>query len=393
MSDPVRVLVTSTPGLGHVQSLLPLSTALRDAGHEVLWATAPQAHQLVADRGFAVTAAGMSVADRRAAFEPRMPEVMALAPRDRRALLFSGFFADVAAPAMRLDLESVIDDFAPDLIVHEMGELAAAPMAIARGLPHVTVAFSGTLPDPAIPALLQSLSDVWAAAGATAPTWPRVLGDLYLHPFPPALGWVPDLDVVRPTRPGAGRTSASSPSGDAPAWLSSFGRDRPGVYLTAGTEASAMQAPWNAALAALGALPVDVVATIGPFVDPATFNSVPPNVRVERFVPHGPVLERASVVASHAGAGTLLAAAGFGLPQLLFPFAADQWENADALVGAGAGLICELQQRSVSDLTDAFVRLLDDTTIRQAAQRLAAEIGDMPTAADHVAEIARLAHR
>ena len=152
-----------------------------------------------------------------------------------------------------------------------------------------------------------------------------------------------------------------------------------------------MQAPWNAAFAALGAMPVDVVATIGSFVDPATFHSVPPNVRVERFVPHGPVLERASIVASHAGAGTLLAAAAFGLPQLLLPLAADQWENADALADAGAGLICEIDQRSVSDLSGAFVRLLDDTTIRQAAERLAVEINEMPAAADRVPEIARLA--
>jgi UDP:flavonoid glycosyltransferase YjiC (YdhE family) len=383
------VLVTSTPGIGHLQSVMPLARALRDAGHEVLWATAPQSCDEVSERGFAVAPAGMNVADRQAAFAPRMPEVMALAPRDRRALLFSGFFAQAAAPAMRGDLAPIIDEFRPDLIVHETAELAAAPMAIARGLPHISVAFSGALPDSAIPLLIDSLSDLWSVEGAGVPTWERIVGDLYLHPFAPAMGSAPQFDVVRPTRPEPVQRTTDAP----PPWLASFGRDRPGIYLTAGTEAPSTQAPWNEAFAALGSLPVDVVATIGPFVDPTTFDAVPPNVHVERFVHHGAVLERASIVASHAGAGTLLASATMGLPQLLCPVFADQWQNADALANAGAGIVCELDARSTPQLTDAIIRLLDDVTLRDGAARLAAEFSAMPTVADHLAEITRLADR
>jgi UDP:flavonoid glycosyltransferase YjiC (YdhE family) len=237
--------------------------------------------------------------------------------------------------------------------------------------------------------LLHSLAPLWAAEGAGAPTLQAIAGDLYLHPFPPSLGGAPEIDGVRPVRPQSTRPSAD----DLPPWLVSFGRDRPGVYLTAGTEALAPQAPWAEALAALGSMPVDVVVTLGPFVDPASFGPIPPNVHVERFVPHGAVLERASLVASHGGAGTLLASASLGLPQLLFPLGADQWENADAIAAAGAGIVCEPEARSSSQLAEAIDRLLHDSAVLAAAQRLATEIRAMPTAADHVAEITLLTDR
>ena len=77
----------------------------------------------------------MSPADRRAALSPRQPEVTAQPPRARRGLLFSIMFAESAAPAMRLDLARVLEEFRPDVVIHEAGELAAAPLARARDIP------------------------------------------------------------------------------------------------------------------------------------------------------------------------------------------------------------------------------------------------------------------
>src|SRR4051812_10331036 len=120
----MRVLATCTPGAGHINALAPLLAALQAAGHDVLVVTAHESVDYVARAGFAVRAGGIGVVERRSAFEPRLPEVMALPPRERRGLFFSGFFADIAAPAMRRDLQPVLDEFAPDVVVHEVGELA-----------------------------------------------------------------------------------------------------------------------------------------------------------------------------------------------------------------------------------------------------------------------------
>jgi UDP:flavonoid glycosyltransferase YjiC (YdhE family) len=117
--------------------------------------------------------------------------------------------------------------------------------------------------------------------------------------------------------------------------VASLGVDRPFVYVTAGTEPPSVTFPWRELFAVLGAIDVDAVATIGPHVDPATFGAVPPNIRVERFVPQGDLLGRASAVVSHGGAGSVLGTAAHGRPQLVVPLFADQWENGVAIDEAG----------------------------------------------------------
>ena len=383
----MRILVTSTPGTGHIHSLAPLALALRQAGHEVRWATAQESCARLADYGFTPVAAGMGVAERNAAMAPSMPEIMALAPRLRRGRLFSGFFAHIAGPRMRADLDAVFDSFDPDLVVHETSELAAAPMASARGLPHVTVAFSGMLPDETAALLLQAVTPMWEAEELGAPTIADLFGDLYLHPFPPSFGQRPDLSALQQLRP---ETFIADPDAEAPVWMEEFGTERPGLYLTFGTEPAATQAPWRAVLDAIAEQDVDCIATIGSHLDPDALGPIPANVDVVPFVPHHLVLDRASIVVSHGGAGTLLAAAGRGLPQLVVPLMADQWQNADAIAASGAGIVAEAERRSAGDLAEYLDRLLDDTSVRDAAIRVASEIASMPAATEHVGVIESL---
>jgi hypothetical protein len=89
-------------------------------------------------------------------------------------------------------------------------------------------------------------------------------------------------------------------------------------------------------LAALDSLDVDAIATTGTQVDPSEIGPAPANVRVERYVPQSFILDRVSALVSHARAGSMLAGASRGLPQLCLPMGADMWENADALAGSGA---------------------------------------------------------
>jgi len=382
----MRILVTSTPGMGHLSCLLPLASALRDAGHDVLFVTTKESCHLVSGFGFAVEPGGLAPARRRAALEPRLPEVMALPPRRRRGMLFSIMFAEAAAPAMRVDLAPVMDHFAPDVVVHETGELAAAPLAEARGIPSVTVAFSGVVPEWSHDMVLASLGPLFAAEGLPPPTFQDVCGDLYLHPFPPSFDQAPAVRGVHPMRP----TAAWGGTDAAPAWLSRLGVDRPLVYMTSGTEPAGTGAPWSAAIEALGGLDVDAVATIGPHLDESGLGPIPPNVRVERFIPQQFLLDRAAVVMSHAGAGSLLGATSAGVPQLLNPIWADQWENADAASGAGVAVTCEADHRSQADIATALRRLLDEREFQDAASRVAGEVAGMPAPADHVATIEAL---
>ena len=83
---------------------------------------------------------------------------------------------------------------------------------------------------------------------------------------------------------------------------------------------------------------LDVIATAGamdPVTVPRPDGPRAGRIRVERFVPQGAVLERAALVASHGGAGTVIAAGAVGVPQLMIPLGADQFDNARAFALQG----------------------------------------------------------
>src|SRR5262249_15248697 len=66
-------------------------------------------------------------------------------------------------------------------------------------------------------------------------------------------------------------------------------------------------------VAAVSELPVRALITVGPALDAKQFPSTA-NVNVQRFVPHSLVLPVASLVVTHAGHGTVMAALLHGVP-------------------------------------------------------------------------------
>ncbi|MEJ7722188.1 MAG: glycosyltransferase [Ilumatobacteraceae bacterium] len=382
----LRVLCTSTGGAGHVHALAPVALAVRDRGHDVHWAIADDGGDTVAAMGFERSAAGLTTSGRREAAAADLPGIMQLPMAERRGPLFAAVFARAAGPVMQRDLTPVFDRVRPDVVLREMAELAAAPMAAAREIPLVTVAFSGVLPERARRGALHALRPLWHAEGLDDPSWPDVYGQLYLHPFPSSFGQRPDSPAVRPLRPGG-----AASSGDPPDWLGAVGVDRRCVYVTSGTERPSTTFPWREVFSAVRGLEVDAVATIGPHVDTANLGDVPSNVRVERFVPQADLLGRVTAVISHGGAGTVLGAAARGRPQLVVPLFADQWENGIAVRDAGCGVLVRPDRRSVEDLEGSLRTLLDGTSHRDAAARVADEVAAMSSASELVSEIEALA--
>ena len=59
----VRILFTSTPGYGHVLPMLPLARAGCSSGHQVRWATGPDACRVVRAAGIDATEAGLTDAE------------------------------------------------------------------------------------------------------------------------------------------------------------------------------------------------------------------------------------------------------------------------------------------------------------------------------------------
>ena len=376
----MRVLVTSTPGAGHIHPLVPLAAELMTAGHDVVWATAAESCSRVERYGFAAVAAGMSGDERRRLFVARVPDLSVLPVRERRKEVLPVLFGGIAAPKMRDDLAGIVDDLEPDVIVHDLLEFAAAPVAAARGIPHATLSFGGALPPGVLAAAAASVAEVWTAEGLMASDSAGLFDHLYLHPLPARLGGTLASSVVHSVRP---MHFDGATGNDSPDWISSFGRDRPGVYVTFGTEVARL-APWSEILDALETTDVDAVVTLGSDIQAGDLGAVPANVRVEQYVPQTFVLDRATMVVSHAGSGTLFAAAARGLPQLCVPISADQWENADALTRTGAGLTIELDARDTESIRNALTRLLHDRAHANAARALADDFAALPHPREHV---------
>lgn len=136
---------------------------------------------------------------------------------------------------------------------------------------------------------------------------------------------------------------------------------------------------------------VRVVVTVGPEGDPAAFGLLPDNVSVHRYVPQTELLPRCSLVVSHAGSGTFLAALDHGLPQLCLPQAADQFGNAQQCAAAGAGLQLRPGGVTRESVREAAAQLLNDERFRMGAQRIRTELASMPLPAHVVPLIEALA--
>jgi UDP:flavonoid glycosyltransferase YjiC (YdhE family) len=114
------------------------------------------------------------------------------------------------------------------------------------------------------------------------------------------------------------------PPADPPGWLKQL--DRPVVPVTTSSEFQDDHRLVKVTLQALAEEPVAVVATL-PAGDPPAVR-VPANARVERFLPHGLLLDRAVCAVTHGGMGATQKALAHGVPVCAVPFGRDQLEVA-----------------------------------------------------------------
>jgi len=118
--------------------------------------------------------------------------------------------------------------------------------------------------------------------------------------------------------------------------------------------------------------------TTGPGFNPTLLGPLPPAVRTAQFLPQAAVLPHCRAVVSHAGAGTMLGALCYGLPQLCLPQGTDQPSNTAALLPTGAALALQPDEITADTVAEALGQLLNEPSFREAANRLRAEIERMP---------------
>jgi UDP:flavonoid glycosyltransferase YjiC (YdhE family) len=123
---------------------------------------------------------------------------------------------------------------------------------------------------------------------------------------------------------------------------------------------------------AVAQLPVRAIVTTGPSIDPASVTAGP-HTRVARFVPHAQILRSASLVITHAGLGTTMAALGHGVPLLCTPMGRDQFFNAERIQALGAGRML-LPDAGSDAITQAATGVLADDGFTACAKQMAVAI-------------------
>jgi len=147
---------------------------------------------------------------------------------------------------------------------------------------------------------------------------------------------------------------------------------RPLVLVSLGSSFQNQLEQYRRIVTALADLPVDGLVTLGGVFDPFELEA-PANVRIVRSAPHGPLLERASILVSHCGHGSVMKALAAGVPMLCMPISREQPENAARVDWHGAGIRLDPGAAS-ADIRMALARMLDDDRFASNARVLGRKI-------------------
>jgi UDP:flavonoid glycosyltransferase YjiC (YdhE family) len=387
----MRVLCSTTPMDGVFGPFIPLGRALVEAGHEVVVASGANLRSRVEENGLRFAEAGLLAMDGVIAAMAD-PEVKAAPPGDRirfPAAMFGAVHPAAKLPALRDLAESC--DFG--LLVHPPVDVSGPLLAAELDLPSVCYGFGQPFDPAVVAAMAERSRPLWEAAELQPDPHGGIYRGVYLDPRPPMLRGperVPAAHGTHPIRPEI----PGDPAAALPAWAEALGQ-HPVVYVALGT-APLFNQPEKFAplLAGLTGETADVVVTVGELNDLAAFGELPANVHVEKWLPLYPLLPRCDAVLCHAGTGTTLAALAAGLPLVLVPQGADQFDNARACERAGAARILMPDEVTPAAVHDAIRTVLrHDSSERAAARTLAAEIAAMPSAVELVTQLMSIADR
>ncbi|RZQ61149.1 nucleotide disphospho-sugar-binding domain-containing protein [Amycolatopsis suaedae] len=342
----MRLLFTTAPLGGQFFPMVPLAWAARVAGHDVLVATTERFAPVVLRSGLPVVSWGDPpgfvdlVAD-----QPAASQDTVLARRRAHGRAFGRIAAD-CLPGAR----SVVAAWKPDVVISERAEFAGPLAAAALDVPRVSFHWGVAPLAEYAPEVAAQLGGDDVLAGLPEPMET-------LNPWP--------RRMRLPYAAGHRGIRAVAYNGDArvPDWL--LGEPpRRRICVTFGTLLPRMAAlglrdvvaPLLARLALLDAelcvaADDDVLAQWPELAEHA--------VHIGRL-PMAQLLRTCDLVVNHGGQGTVLTALEAGCPQLVLPHIDDQFDNADAVVRAGAGLSLALDEITPERVTSRCRTLLED---------------------------------
>lgn len=364
-----RFLAYTSPARGHLYPITPTLLELARRGHDVHVRTLAAEVSALADAGLHASAIDAAIE------EIGLDDWQSADPAEGIGRIFAAFATRAGHEIP--DLRRTIAEVQPDCLLIDITTPGAAAVAEASGLPwarwipflaHASfdpapssrIAF---LPYSLLPTGLQVVNDARAAVGLSELTsadegW-RAAVELYLTAEPFEL---PGLSYPEPFRlvgPGVWEP-ASAP---AP-WLDEL--EGPLVLATASSEKQGDDGLIRTAIKALGGSDIALAISTAAH-DPSHFTA-PSNLRIERWLPHLPVISHAAAVLCHGGMGITQKALAAGVPVCVVPFGRDQFEVAKLVGLTGCGTVVMPDQLTPDHLASA---VRDAMTMRAGAAQVA----------------------
>lgn len=382
----MHIIVIAVGTAGDVHPLLGLSRTFAEQGHRVSFCTSPVFAELVARSGFRCLPLGTVEEYHATVNDPELWK-----PRTSLKVLWGGV-AKTIRPMFDLMCQEVSSD---TIIAGHPWSFGARLFQEKYGTPMITLQVSpSTFLSAKRPPIHKQLNIpmflpwqmraalLWALERGMldpvcAPDINRIRADIGLPPvrrimsrwmYSPqgVLGLFPEWFAPPQSDWPAGVSLTGFPLFDEAALRSSdeevdefLERGDPSVVFTPGStlvDESAYHRAAAEALDALGCRGIILGAR-------GTAQPQSQKLLIRSYVPLSRVLPRARVLVHHGGIGTVSQAFAAGIPQLLTPFAHDQFDNSARVERLG----CGLQLKDTSDLRTlqpALRRLLEDRSIQ-----------------------------
>ncbi len=159
-----------------------------------------------------------------------------------------------------------------------------------------------------------------------------------------------------------------------PSWLAEVPQGKPLVYVSLGTVFNTRLSVFRKIIRALGQLDIFGLVVTGPGCPPDLFSAVPSNVRIESYIPQTALQAesktRPALIISHGGVNTVLTALSDGIPLLCIPLGADQPDNAQRCVDAGAGMRLDRRLLTTARLKRTIHTLLSQPSFTRRAEQM-----------------------
>jgi UDP:flavonoid glycosyltransferase YjiC (YdhE family) len=418
----LRILFTTAAFPTTLFHLVPLAWACRAAGHEVRIAAQPDLTKTTTGIGLTAVEVGgdydvlddiIRVRGGRKVVElpskdwnekgltrpEKTDSPRELSPDEKRRLRYQAISPHItASAAIAPDLMRFAERWRPDLVITDPLLFAAPLVSATLGVP-----------------LLRHLvgPDIWRrfcplqgqpSGDDVREQWPAELVELYDrfgvevrddHPVGAVDPWPTSLQL-----PGmAGRIPVRfvpyNGSAAAPDWVLDR-PDRPRVCVTWGTTTAMLGGDGTFVLHrvvdALATPDIEVVLAVNA-AEREKLGKLPGNVRVADNLPLHLLMPTCQAIVDQGGAGSVLTAAVHGVPQVIMPQTADTPIIAANFTTSGAAIALDVGDAEPDAIRSAVTAALTDEAVQAGARKLRDEIAGVPSPADVVPALERLAGR